>query len=122
VQPGRLGHEVLGVGAADREAEVIVAVVDDALPDHAIARPQRSHATSDLCDLAGPLVARMIGYETGMIVAALVELEVRVADATLRERTSTSPAAIVGMSTSRNRGALRFGEHQCLHPSALLIG
>ena len=37
VQPGRLGDEVLGVGAADRESEVVVAVVDDALSDDAIA-------------------------------------------------------------------------------------
>ena len=35
VQPRRLGHEVLGVGAADREAEMVIA--DDALAHHPVA-------------------------------------------------------------------------------------
>ena len=42
VEPGRLGDEVLGVGATDRESEVVVAVVDDALADHAVARAEAS--------------------------------------------------------------------------------
>ena len=57
VEPGRLCHEVLGVGAADREAEVVVAVVDDALADDAVALRERGHDTPDLRDLARPLVA-----------------------------------------------------------------
>ena len=39
MEPRCLRDEVLGVGSTDRESEMIVSVVDDALADHAITRP-----------------------------------------------------------------------------------
>ena len=68
VQPRGLRHEVLGVGAADREPEVVVAVVDDAFADDAVARPgawSPPLPTSAISpDHSWP---GMIGYETGMM-------------------------------------------------------
>src|SRR5207344_2635340 len=81
VQPRRLGDEVLGVGSADREAEVVVAVVDDAFAHDAMAGTKGGDGAANLGDLARPLVARNDRIGDRDDVAALVELEVRMADA-----------------------------------------
>ena len=121
VQPRRLGDEVLGVGAADREPEVVVAVVDDALADDAVTRPQPGHAAPHLGDLTGPLVARDDRIRHRDDVAALEELEVGVADADI-PRTHEH---LVGRDRRDvdlgHRRAPRFLENQRFHPQSLLI-
>ncbi len=122
VQPGGLGHEVLRVCPADREAEVVAAVVDDALPDHAITRPHRRDGAPHLGDLAGPLVTRDDRIRDRDDVPALVELEVRMADADV--------AGADEHLVRRDRGHLQVGddslpgflEDQRFHVSGLLIG
>src|SRR5207248_919853 len=81
VQPRGLRDEVFGVGAADREAEVVGAVVDDTLADDAVARAERRDGAADIGDLTGPLVTWDDRVRNGDDVPALVELEVGVADA-----------------------------------------
>src|SRR5207253_147681 len=121
VQPGRPGHEVLGVRAADREPEVIVAVVDDAFADDAIAGTQSRDAAAHLGYLARPLVARDDRIRDGNDVAALVELEVRVADADVaraHEHLVRRDRRHVELADSGASGLL---EYERFHAGRLLI-
>jgi hypothetical protein len=60
---------------------VAAARADDALAHHAVARRQVGDVGTDLDDLAGPLVARDDRIGDRDDVPALIQLEVRVADA-----------------------------------------
>ncbi len=115
MQPGRLGDEVLRVGTADRESEVVVAVVHDALADDTVAGPQRGDVAADLCDLAGPLVTRDDRIRDRDDVSAFVELEVRVADTDVARAHQHLVRCDRGHVDVADHGALRLFEHQRLH-------
>ena len=80
VQPRRLRDEVLRIRPADREAEMVVTVVNDAFADDTVTLPEGGHSAPDLGDLARPLVSGDDRVVDGDDVAPLVELEVGVAD------------------------------------------
>ena len=82
VKPVTSRLQILGVGAADGEAEVVSSAVSTThSPTTESPALQRTHGRSGLGDLAGPLVAGDDRVRDGDDVPALVELEVRVADA-----------------------------------------
>ena len=116
-----LGHEVFGVRTADGEPEVVVAVVDDTLADDAVALLQRRHAAPDLRDLARPLVARDDRIRDRDDVSALVELEVRVADADVPRAHEHLVRRDRGHIDVADHRAFRFFEHQRFHPNRSLL-
>ena len=116
VQPFAPGLEVLGVGAVDREAEVVSSGrPDDALPDDGVAWLQTTHGRPGLDDLAAPLVPGDDRIRDGDDVPALVELEVGMADADGVGLDEHLVGADLRMADLGHDRLMRGLEDQCLH-------
>ena len=81
MQPLRPRLEELGIGAIDREAEVISAVgTHDAFAHYRVPGVQALHVAADLGHLSGPLVTRNDRIAHRDDVLAIQEFKVGVAD------------------------------------------